>query len=117
MKWIILIALCGLCACGVLSHDQAATLSQYFSEQRAQGLITEAQYQTLIEALDTSGFDWEQLLWTAGGVIGALFGVRIQRGPPALPAEKLARVLAKIQENAGVAATTTVTSEVKPAKS
>lgn len=89
----ILIAV-ALCSCGMLSPDQQQTALQVLDGMRANGAITQAQYEALVQSL-LSGSTvawWQQLIQVIGSAALAYAGVQWRRGPVATPTERAARI-------------------------
>jgi hypothetical protein len=85
---------CMLASCAWLTPEQQQTALQVVDSMMAQGSITRAQHDALVEALlsGSSTAWWQQLVQVIGGAALAYAGVQWRRGPVATPAERVARM-------------------------
>jgi hypothetical protein len=108
-------------ACGLLSPEQQQTALQAIDQMRANGSITQAQYEALREGILSSGQGawWQQLAMTVGGAAAAYFGIQLRRGPVATMAEKVIRKSEIVTPDQAVALNTisqpTIAVSTKPA--
>lgn len=86
------------------TDEQRAAILEEINAQERDGLISSAKAQALREVLVESdgGVDWETISTIAGGVglsiVGALTGVRLQRGPAKpLPKSQAAELRSLLQ--------------------
>ena len=64
-----------------LSEEQTQAALQRALELHQSGQLSDAEldaFKTVLARQES--FDWEELLWSAGSIVGALFGVQIWRG-------------------------------------
>lgn len=92
----VLLAVCSvaLCACGLLSPEQQQTALQVLDGMRANGSISQVQYDALVQSLlsgSTTAW-WMQLIQVIGSAALAYAGVQWRRGPVATPTERAARI-------------------------
>lgn len=90
--------------CGLLSPAQQQTAIDTINEMMAQGTISQAQHEVLIDGVlqqSWSGF-WEQMSGYALAAVAAYTGVQIRRGPPTRK-ENIAKKLATVVEPAAPA--------------
>lgn len=81
-------------SCGLLSPEQQHTALQVLDSMRAQGTISQVQYDALVESLlsgSTTAW-WIQLVQVIGSAALAYAGVQWRRGPVATPSERAARI-------------------------
>lgn len=97
---LIGVLLMSLTACGLLSPEQQHTALSVLDGMRAQGTISQAQYDALVEALlsGSSVAWWQQLAQILGSAALAYFGVQWRRGPVATPSERAARTISQLGE-------------------
>jgi hypothetical protein len=89
-----IVCVLALASCGLLSPEQQHTALQVLDGMRAQGTITQAQYDALVESLlsgSTTAW-WMQLVQVIGSAALAYAGVQWRRGPVATPSERAARI-------------------------
>lgn len=86
---------CLLASCAWLTPEQQQTALQVVDSMAAQGSITRAQHDALVEALlsGSSTAWWQQLVQIIGGAALAYAGVQWRRGPVATPSERAARLV------------------------
>lgn len=90
MKRILAVALCALIltlpACqSLFTDEQQQILTSRINELEAQQAITKTEADIAREFVTKDVGDqetWENILWAAGSILGALIGVNIQRGSP-----------------------------------
>lgn len=95
MRYVLLaLVAVALCSCALLSPAQQQTALSVLDGMRANGAITKAQYDALVEALlsGSSTAWWQQLVQIAGSAALAYAGVQWRRGPVATPTERAARI-------------------------
>lgn len=88
-----------LTSCGLLTPEQQSDALLAIDDMLARGIITQAQYEALREAILSGGTMqwWQQLVQVLGGAALAYAGVQWRRGPVAPPAERAARKAAAKQ--------------------
>ena len=81
LKWAALAAVLLMTACA-LSPEQAEHVRVVFDQMLAEGKLTVEQHQALITALTANDWSevWEIAATVGLSILGALTGVRIQRG-------------------------------------
>jgi hypothetical protein len=94
---------CMLASCAWLTPEQQQTALQVVDSMAAQGSISRAQHDALVEALlsGSSTAWWQQLVQVIGGAAWAYAGVQWRRGPVATPTERAARLTAAVGQPAG----------------
>lgn len=94
--WLLCLMVAGTLASCMTPQQQSDALA-HIEEMRRCGVITQAQFEALKEAVlgGGAGAFWQNLLTAVGSVAGAAGYVRWTRGPSATPDERVRRKAAK----------------------
>lgn len=104
VRMVVMVVLSvALASCAWLTPEQQQTALQVVDSMAAQGSITRAQHDALVEALlsGSSTAWWQQLVQIIGGAALAYAGVQWRRGPVATQAERVARMTGVAGQPAG----------------